>query len=315
MKSFFEQKYTNDEIEIIFKGKEVNIVSFATKSSRILDKNILNKYKATVKYYLIHYNSVEDTFYVNKDSSKIFDLTTDTIVFFETFDRSKPLLLDITNIDIRVLGIFLYNIKKMDFSNVFCLYITPKKYNKNINYLSGSSEEDNQFDLYNGMGTKRGINGYLVDNDENLLEKNIILLGFEGDRAKRLCEEGNIDMPIPVITLPAIKPGWQNYALVANKEILKKLPSRNTIEYISADSIISVYNKMQEWKSTYNENFLRISPLGTKINALGVLLYILNNPKSYDILYDNPEVTKSNTVGIDNYYYYDITEFLKNETI
>ncbi len=310
METFFEKKFINDEVKILLKDKNINVVTFNTKSSRKIEKNLFKKYTNNVVFYEITYNSVSDDFYVNKQFNKKYRLTTQSTELFNTLDKSTPLIIDITNIDIRVLGVFLFNLKKLKFSCVVCLYITPLKYVKNPKYLEQDDEEDNQFDLYNGIGIKRGINGYLVDNDNNLLEKNIILLGFEGDRVRRLCEEGNIDVPIPVITLPAIKPGWQNYALVANKDVLKKLPSRTSVEYIAADSIISIYNKMNEWKNAYSENFLRISPLGTKVNALGVLLYVLTNPKSFDILYDNPEERKSNTIGADNYLYYDITEYL-----
>jgi hypothetical protein len=308
---FFEQKYINEEINALINEKNVNVISFATKSTRVLDIKAIAKFTSKTSYYIIEYNPILDTFTVSSDENRSYGLTNETSDFLNTIDSSATLIIDITNVDIRFLGILLYNLKKMNFCRVICLYITPNKYNKNKDYLSDSFEEENKFDLYNNMGIKRGINGYLVDNCENLREKNFILLGFEGDRANSLCGEADIT-PVPVVTLPAIKPGWQNYALVANRNILKKLTSRNSIEYISADSIVSIYNKMQDWKDTYCENFLRISPLGTKINALGVLLFILNNPKSYDILYDNPNETKINSSGVDKYFYYDITEFLNN---
>lgn len=305
---FFEQKYIDDEIQELTQDSEVAIISFSSKSSRIMDVEKMKNCCYKSNFFNINYDSINDTFTVNSDGV-VFDLSSQINLFLNKVNHYPIVIIDITNIDIRVLGIILFNIKKLNFNKVVCLYITPLKYNKNANYLKDSFEEEGKFDLYNNLGKKRGINGYLVDNDDNLREKNFILLGFEGGRANSLCGEADIT-PVPIITLPAIKPGWQNYALVANKDILKKLTSRNSIEYIAADSIMSIYNKMLEWRKTYKDEFLRISPLGTKINALGVLLFILNNPKSYDILYDNPIETKSNSSGSDKYLYYDITEFL-----
>lgn len=305
---FFEQKYIDDEIQKLTQDSEVAIISFSSKSSRIMDIEKMKNCCHNSIFFNINYDSIKDAFTVN-DNGVEFDLSSQISLFLNEISHYPIVIIDITNIDIRVLGIILFNIKKMNFNKVICLYITPLKYNKNANYLKDSFEEEGKFDLYNNLGKKRGINGYLVDNDDNLREKNFILLGFEGGRANSLCGEADIT-PVPIITLPAIKPGWQNYALVANKDILKKLTSRNSIEYIAADSIMSIYNKMLEWRKTYKDEFLRISPLGTKINALGVLLFILNNPKSYDILYDNPIETKSTSSGSDKYLYYDITEFL-----
>jgi hypothetical protein len=313
MIKYFDQKYINEEIENSIYNKTVNVLSFVTKSTRELRLDYIADFNISSRsdIFKINYDPISDSFEVNHNEYK---LVKEVSLFLEKIKKCDILIVDITNIDIRFLGILLYNLRLKNFDKILCAYITPVEYKKNPNYLGDENEEENQFDLSSNIGKRRGINGFLVDNDNNLLEKNIILLGFEGERTLRLCEEADIDVLLPVITLPAIRPGWQNYAMVENKAILSKVGERSAIEYIAADSIASVYNKMNEWKKIYKNFFLRISPLGTKVNALGVLLYVLNNPKSYDILYDNPIETGSNSIGVGNYYFYDITEYIRVET-
>lgn len=313
---YFEMKYKNEEICCRLQNKPVNLICFRSLSTRRVKSDSFKEYGCVVNQYTIDYDVDKDVFTsVNQNSEATYHLTYQMVDFLQSIDKTIDLIIDITNIEIRFLGILLYHLKKEHFCSVFCLYIMPERYKKKNPQTSKQKEEKDEkhelFDLYNNIGVLRGINGYLVENDNNLKEKNIILLGFEGGRTNRLCEQKDIKSLLPVITLPAFKPGWQNYALAANQEVLKKATSSNNLEYIAADSILSIYQKMNQWYTAYSDQFfLRISPLGTKINALGMLLYILNHPGSFDILYDNPMETKSNTEGHRDYIYFEITEIL-----
>ena len=63
------------------------------------------------------------------------------------------------------------------------------------------------------------------------------------------------------------------------------------------------------------ELYIRVSPLGTKINALGALLFSLNSKQNIEILYDNPIAEGRISENYGNTYVFDISEVINQEDI
>ena len=203
----------------------------------------------------------------------------------------------------------LFNIKKNGFDKVFCLYTEPLRYCKNINQ-NDQDEFVDRFDLYKKFRGIEPIPGFLRANDDKLEEKWIVFLGFDGKRVEQINDRYEFSDIVPVITLPSYKPGWQNYALQENIDIIKTLERKP--EYIIANSFLSAYNYLEKIVTSYSNSYLRITPLGTKINALGAILFALNNMKNVELLYDNPKEEGKISTECGKTYIFDISEIINS---
>lgn len=209
--------------------------------------------------------------------------------------------------NLRLMGTLLFNIKKIGFKEVYCLYTEPLRYCKNID---GSDEEEfvDRFDLYKKFRGIEPIPGFLRANDDKLDEKWIAFLGFDGKRVEQINDRYDFADIVPVITLPSYKPGWQNYALQENIDIIKSVERKP--EYIIANSFLSAYDYLEKMKKTYPKTYLRVTPLGTKINALGAILFCLNNVHNVELLYDNPKEEGKISTECGKTYIFDISEMI-----
>lgn len=135
-------------------------------------------------------------------------------------------------------------------------------------------------------------------------------LGFDGKRVEQINDRYEFSDIVPVITLPSYKPGWQNYALQENIDIIKTLERKP--EYIIANSFLSAYNYLEKIVTSYPNSYLRITPLGTKINALGAILFALNNMKNVELLYDNPKEEGKISTECGKTYIFDISEIINS---
>ena len=209
--------------------------------------------------------------------------------------------------NLRLMGTLLFNIKKIGFKEVYCLYTEPLRYCKNINE-NEKEEFVDRFDLYKKFRGIDPIPGFLRANDDKLEEKWIAFLGFDGKRVEQINDRYEFADIVPIITLPSYKPGWQNYALQENIDIIKTIERKP--EYIVANSFLSAYDYLEKLKNAYPKTYLRITPLGTKINALGAILFCLNNVKNIELLYDNPKKEGKISTECGKTYIFDISEIL-----
>ena len=75
------------------------------------------------------------------------------------------------------------------------------------------------------------------------------------------------------------------------------------------------YEILERIKSVNNNKYIKILPMGTKINALGALIFSLNNELNVEVVYDNPRDEKSAEDKIGSTYIYDISELLNAKEI
>ena len=139
----------------------------------------------------------------------------------------------------------------------------------------------------------------------------IVFLGFDRNRTSILDQSKEIDKSIiPVITLPAARPGWDKHAFNANFDFFEKNSISDRLRYVSYSSPFETYSFLNKMKEDYSEDHLIVSPLGVKPTTLGVLLFILNNPE-VELLFDNPIIKRVRSEGIFDTYVYDVTNYLR----
>lgn len=217
--------------------------------------------------------------------------------------QNTPIVINITTMNLKLLGALLKYIKHASYANIYCLYTEPKRYAR-------KQESSGIFDLYRRMKSYEPIQGYVSMNISRRPEKWVPFLGFEGDRAIQIRELYDFTDCVPVITLPSYRPIWQNFIIRENLPLLGGLGC-DSIHYVEADSILAAYEELTRLSDVYKTSLLRVSPFGTKVNALGILLYALIHEGEIDIVYDNPiEDGAAISVDIGNTHVYDITEYI-----
>ncbi len=306
MGGYFEKMFFWEEFLCYYSKDKLNFIGNSSSEKRSENVGKIDKLNEQCKctYFFLDYDYEEDSFECNNEK---YDLKSQAFTFLRKLDKSIPVILNITSMNLRLMGTLLFNIKKIGFKEVYCLYTEPLRYCKNID---GSDEEEfvDRFDLYKKFRGIEPIPGFLRANDDKLDEKWIAFLGFDGKRVEQINDRYDFADIVPVITLPSYKPGWQNYALQENIDIIKSVERKP--EYIIANSFLSAYDYLEKMKKTYPKTYLRVTPLGTKINALGAILFCLNNVHNVELLYDNPKEEGKISTECGKTYIFDISEMI-----
>ena len=170
MSEIFEFQYSWEEYVKFNRECELNYISYdslelrANPEKRISDLNKISK----VNHFRIMYNYELDSFNV-EGNQKNYELASETIDLFGGLNRDIPTILDITSMNIRVLGTFLHSMKHLEFKTILCVYCEPYRYVK-----APLKEEDcfrDAFQLYKHFKGVSPIPGYVRANDKNLEEK------------------------------------------------------------------------------------------------------------------------------------------------
>ncbi len=306
MGKYFEKMFFWEEFLCLFSKAKLNFIGNSSSEKRSDNTEKINRLNEQCEciYYFFDYDYEEDSFECNNER---YDLKSQTFNFLQILDKNIPVILNITSMNLRLMGTLLFNIKKIGFQEVYCLYTEPLRYCKNINQ-NEKEEFIDRFDLYKKFRGIEPIPGFLRANDDKLEEKWIAFLGFDGKRVEQINDRYEFTDIVPIITLPSYKPGWQNYALQENIDIIKTIERKP--EYIVANSFLSAYDYLEKLKNAYPKTYLRITPLGTKINALGAILFCLNNVKNIELLYDNPKEEGKISIECGKTYIFDISEIL-----
>jgi len=305
MEKFFERLYFWDEFIDSYRYKSICYICNDSTEPRVNNGSKIEELSkmCSCTSMLMKYDYENDSIVLD---GQIYDLKFKTHNILSRIDRDEPIMLNMTSLNLRLLGTLLFNIKKMGFSKVFCSYSEPVRYCKNT--IHSREEYIDRFDLYKKFRGIDPIPGFLRENDENKSEKWIVFLGFEGKRPEQIHEQYEFDNVVPVITLPSYQPGWQNYVFAENLDLIKKVEHKP--EYVIANSFMSAYDYLEKVVRATPDLYIRVSPLGTKVNALGVLLFSLNHTNNVEILYDNPIEEGRISEGCGKTYVFDISEII-----
>ena len=174
-------------------------------------------------------------------------------------------------------------VEKWNNLEFFIVYTEPEKYKeKDI----GSKE----IILTRGLDRIESIPGFF-GTSVNSKDALIVILGFEGKRAIQIFSDIDPEITFAVNGFPGFRAGWDKISLEENLQFLKisrafenlfYAPARNPFETFNTISLL--VESIQKQTYTYN---IIIAPLGTKLHALGTLLYALVH-KDIKIIYPFP---------------------------
>jgi len=187
-----------------------------------------------------------------------------------------------------------YDVKKIDI-----IYTEPEKY---------SNSQEGKIILTEGLDRIESIPGF---SGSSVYSKDalIVFLGFEGNRSLEVFHFVNPDITYAINGFPSYKPGWHKISLEANMRFLKLSGASNNLFFAPAidpfDNKNVLYQIIEDINRKNEKMNIIIAPLGTKMQALGVLLLGLYDA-SVKVIYPFPSVYKA-----DYSHKYGLTNILK----
>lgn len=270
---------------------------------------------------------LEDTFVVTTNfdhhiNGKRFDsLYQDMATFVDELNTiSKSIIIDISELHLRFLGAFLAMIDGLNWDNIVAAYAEPTGYLRTQEVSPEKLMDPTAPRIKGGFDLNTSFWGY--DEIPNLKTTTqsrdnyiwIAFLGFEGKRAAAVYQEISDDssLTIPVITMPAIRPGWASLAFEANQMLFENARiSCQGIEYVDALDPYASYNMIEKVQERSPEKHIVISPLGTRPVSLGALLYAMKHEES-EVYYDTPKESHSKIDDVGEVHLYDLLSFFKD---
>ena len=296
---FYETNHfnTGDQEICIFHGESIDergevIISY------------FNAQAQTISNFFIKYLQDDDIFNINEDSVKsrtAIDVLKRTMISF------KHIIIDSTTLSYIELVTLLFTISQIEEHIIIeIFYVEPEGYNQT------SLDEDIStlsFELSDDMGDLTYIKPFLLGLGQDSLNKEktslIAFLGFEDNRLENILDNENFIFSevVPILPVPAFKYGWENISLRKHYPLLLN----KSLSYVPADNPYAVYKKLYQLIQNIDNKQIIIIPLGTKPNAIGTAIFMVNyknnyqednNQKEVATVYDFPLKTKKRTTGI-----------------
>ncbi|MFP2957454.1 hypothetical protein ACLEPN_06380 [Myxococcus sp. 1LA] len=189
-------------------------------------------------------------------------------------------------------------------NSVWTVYAEPISYK-----VHNSPSSFTVFDLsegFNGLSPLPGFARLRGPEDET----NAIFvpfLGFEGMRVKSLAMNLDpIPKTIPIVGLPGYRIEFPAHAVASNRDFLEDQRALGDIRLARASCPFEAQHILAEIQRDFPDRYMYIAPIGTKPQALGAVLYALENPESSELMYDHPKRKANRSRGIGRIHIYTI---------
>lgn len=182
--------------------------------------------------------------------------------------------------------------EKFGIGQFHVIYSEPAEYNF-------TDSKTDRFILTLGLDRIESIPGYIGSN-VNSSDALIVILGFEGKRAIEVFQNLNPSICYSINGFPSFRPGWHRISLEENLRFFEDSGAFDHLFFAPAidpfETMNVIHRIVQEIKETAPSLDIAVAPLGTKMQAFGVLLYALKNkflrvvypfPSRYDINYSS----------------------------
>lgn len=204
--------------------------------------------------------------------------------------RGKNLLVDITGISQPAI-FFLLKLLHEDIhpDHLFFAYTEPFRYKAK----SMPSSED-VFELTERFIGLRALPGFVRRSIERKKPVIVLLIGFEGKRAKYVCDtlEVESDNIRVVFGFPGFRPGWQYLAYGGNQSMFEQFQAHRFVWPAAANDPFEAYSALYEIRQNQVESKmdpeLVLAPVGTKPHAVGAAIFALQHPTDTRLVYDFP---------------------------
>lgn len=178
--------------------------------------------------------------------------------------------------------------EKLNLHEFHVVYTEPEKY-------KSKTAERNEIILTEGLDRVESIPGF-VGSSVNSKDALIVILGFEGKRSIEVFNSVDPELTYAINGFPSFQVGWHKISLEANLPFLRESGASDHLFFapaIDPFETMKILSQIVEGIEKNNENLnIIISPLGTKPQAFGTLLYALRN-KKVKVIYPFPSVYKS----------------------
>lgn len=168
------------------------------------------------------------------------------------------------------------------------VYTEPEKY-------KSKSSNKNEIILTEGLDRIGSIPSF-AGSSANSKDALIVILGFEGKRAMEVFSNVSPELTYAVNGFPSFQSGWHKISLDANLRFLQESGASNHLFFAPAvdpfETKKTVSQIVKEIEDNYPDFNIVIAPLGTKMQAFGVLLYSFQN-SSIKVIYPFPSVYKA----------------------
>lgn len=141
----------------------------------------------------------------------------------------------------------------------------------------------------------------------------IPLLGFEGTRVAYLLEmvQPVSDRIVPVVGLPGFRPEHPYSTYLGNRTVLQESEAWRKVRFAAANCPFSLYYLLEDVAADYPGSHLKIATIGTKPQAVGAVLFTLDDMKSRELVYDHPVRKSQRTSGLGRLLVYDVGAFAR----
>lgn len=251
----------------------------------------------TPHIFKICYASVENVVEWSELASKI----------AEIISPNSNVIVDSTHLGFDVLLHLLPALKSCNLAKVGCIYVAPTDFQEVLN---------NTFEVQDTLPIAQPRGYVALTTEENRRDSlHVILLGFDKGRAWKFIQRYDWDfayMHLIVGDPPFVKDG-EMIALSTCEPWISDFQNRfpNQIARIDASEPLSVAKYLNDLLR--NREWLDIVPLGPKPMLLGVLSFYFGlteeRRQRVRILHDFSKQRDRRCNGVENAYYWDITEF------
>ena len=179
--------------------------------------------------------------------------------------RGKNLLVDITGISQPAI-FFMLKLLHEDIrpAHLFLAYTEPFRYRAR----SLPSSED-AFELTERFIGLRALPGFVRKPIERKKPVIVLLIGFEGKRAKYVCEtlEVESDNIRVVLGFPGFRPGWQYLAYGGNQSMFEQFHAHRFVWFAAANDPFEAYSALSEIRQNQVQSKMSpelvLAPVGT----------------------------------------------------
>lgn len=228
----------------------------------------------------------------------------------------NDVLVDITGISQPALFFML----KLFFEDVrpqrlFFAYTEPLKYK--ARELPSSEDVFLLTERFIGL---RALPGFIREPTPGKRTTIVLLVGFEGKRAKYVCEalDAKSDDIRVVLGFPGFRPGWQYLAYGSNQSLFEYYQAQRFVSLAAANDPFEAYNALGDIHTNEVASGtgaeLVLAPVGTKPHSVGAALFALRHSEATRLIYDFPVKARGyRTEGCGTTWVYNLSAFVRSE--
>lgn len=213
--------------------------------------------------------------------------------FYEHYNRDI-IYIEVTGMSCRIATPLMNHAIKSG-KTVYVVYTEPAKYD--VNQFKNIGLNKDLSETVEGISPLPGLISLIPDDTPKLF---VALLGFEGGRFSSIVQDYSPvkEKITPIIGVPGYLMHYPYVSFWGNQITISKTKCWQNVKYAEANSIVDAYMLLKQISYDNRGQEMVVAPIGTKPHAIGAILYALKNPKTVELIYDNPKRSIHRTHGI-----------------